>query len=202
MSLTEHLPGNGLVVSALAIILTLVVLRLQDVGPRRAIALDRLRTLVWRLLEGPGRRVLRSGVQRLAAWRGWDDLADWRLGRPLVRDKTGSDDYIVSVDGGLLAVARALWGAGYRWNPMATAKYRRLNGRRQWALLSAAWRESATADTQHHVYIFRGTDGALDIYGHREASVTEPGDHDGGDELVPGDPGDRLPVEVLREARQ
>lgn len=178
----DTLLDHPAVASLLAVALLIAVVYLREVGPRRAIALDQLRTLVWRLVDPVARR----------------------RGRPLTRDKTeATDEYIVSVDAGLLEVARLLWDAGYRWNPLATAKWReRVDGRREWALLSVAYRESAMADDQHHVYIFRGVDGALDVYGHREASVTRPGAHDGGDELVPGDPDERLPVEVLREARQ
>jgi len=182
MTLTDQLLANEILVSALALILTLAILGLQEVGARWAIALDQLRTLVWRLADPVARR----------------------RGRPLTRDKSeATAEYIISVDAGLLSVARTLWNSGYRWNPLSTAKFRERDGqRRQWAVLSVAHRESAAADDQHHVYIFRGADGVLDIYGHREASVVEPAAHDGGDELVPGDPDGRLPVEILREARQ
>jgi hypothetical protein len=49
-----------------------------------------------------------------------------------------------------------------------------------------------SAADQHHVYLFSTGDGQVRIYGHREASVTRPDDHEGGDELVAGDPDNRL----------
>lgn len=170
MTLTETILSTEVLVSALTIILIAALLALRNVGPRRALRFEALRTL---------------------AWRGLDPLARKR-GRPLVRDKsTANDEFVCSVEVPELELAQALWENGYRWNPLSTKKYREIETR-QWSILSAAFRDSVTDDKQHHVYVFRAGGGILDIYAHEEASVTDPTDHDGGDELVPGDPDGRV----------
>jgi len=170
MTFTETILSNELLVSALGIILLGAVIVLRNVVPRRALLFEAVRTIVWRAL---------------------DPIATKR-GRPLVRDKTThNDEFVCAVDVSELQLAKALWGYGYRWNPISTKKYREVESR-QWSVLSAAYRDSVAAEEQHHVYVFRAADGVLDIYAHREASVTDPTEHDGGDELVPGDPDGRV----------
>lgn len=170
MTLTETILSNKLLVSVLTLILLGAVIALRNVGPRRALLFETVRTLTWRAL---------------------DPIATKR-GRPLLRDKTtANDEFVCSVDIAELALARALWAAGYRWNPLSTKKFRDVE-KRQWSVLSAAYRDSVADEEQHHVYVFRAADGVLDIYAHREASVTDPTDHDGGDELVAGDPDGRV----------
>jgi len=110
-----------------------------------------------------------------------------------------SEELIATVDVSLLTLAKALWASGYRWNPLATAKYIVIDGERHWAALSVAYREAPDADTQHHLYLVRGPDGRWQVRGHKEANVTRPDEHDGGDELVPGDPDGRVPT-ALGEA--
>ena len=136
-----------------------------------------------------GSRALSSTV-RGPLWQQFHPLFA-RFDRPLLRDKTGSDDAIATCDASIRAVARALWQADYRWNPLLTKKYRRTTGSRQWATLSLVYHEAPRAEQQHHVYLFGGSDEA-DVYGHREASVTDPDDHEGGDEMVSGDPAGRV----------
>lgn len=166
---------NPLVVVPLSIILAGLLVYLRDVGPQQARRLERIRRFAWPRLD----HVVGSP-------------------RPLVRDKTDSDEVICTVEVDLDQVAAALWDAGYRWNPLSTKKYRVVDGQRQYAALSVAWRSSITAATQHHVYLF-ATDAGVAVWGHQEANVTDVDDHDGGDELVPGDDDGRA-VRALRDA--
>ena len=170
MTLTETILDDPTLVSALGLLLLGLVYYLRTVGPRRALLIEAVRTIVFRLL---------------------DPIAT-RYGRPLVRDKTeDQDEFIATVDISELELARVFWQFDYRYNPISTKKYR-VKERRQWSVLSAAYRDSIGDGEQHHVYVFRDPDGTLDIYGHREASVTNPDAHDGGDELVSGDPAGRV----------
>lgn len=176
--LTDTILDNPVASAALTVVLIVAVAYIREIGPRRAIVGETVRRVV-------------------------QPLADRALGnrvRTLTREKaapSASDEYIVSVssDVGVLELARALWKFGYRWNPISTKKYRVVDGRRQYAILSVALRDGVLADDQHHVYVFRGADGKLDIYGHREANVTHVNEHEGGDEQAAGDPDG-----VLRDA--
>ncbi len=188
MTPTETILSNPIAASLLTILLVLAVVKLQPVGPRRAIALERVRIVAQPLVE----RILHSrGVERLLG-----RLIGRTVDRDLTRDKTeeadpndGGAEYITHYAGGLLALAKALWSYGYRWNPLSTKKYRIVDGGRQYALLSVAYRDGVLDESQHHVYIFRSVDGSgYDVCGHQEANVTDVDDHEGGDELAGGDP--------------
>ncbi len=169
MSVVETLLSNPVVTSALAALFLVLVYVLRGVPLWLARALEHFRRPLWQ----------------------WLHPLFARFDRPLLRDKTGSDDAIATCDTSVRAVARALWRADYRWNPLSTKKYRRTTGSRQWTALSLVYRETLRAEQQHHVYLFGGS-GEVDVYGHREASVTDPGDHEGGDEMVSGDPAGRV----------
>ena len=180
MSITDQILTNPIAASLLPILLVGLVVKLQTVGPRRAIALER------------GRIVAQPLVERILQTRPVAKIVGEV--RPLTREKTAEADpdgaeYITHYAGGLLALATALWDHGYRWNPLSTKKYRVVDGQKQWALLSVVHREGILDESQHHVYVFRSVDGSgYDICGHQEANVTDVDDHEGGDELVPGDP--------------
>lgn len=173
MALADTILSNELLVSVLTIALLGAVLALRNVGPRRALLVEPIRTVVFRLL---------------------DPLARQR-GRPLVRDKTDATEEAQTERLSNVTnqeLAKALWDAGYRWNPIATKKYRDTEHGRQWSFLSVAYRDSVTDGQQHHVYAFRNPDGTVDLYAHREPSITDPEDHHGGNELEAGDPAGRL----------
>ncbi|WP_436933706.1 hypothetical protein [Halovenus marina] len=170
MTLAETILNDPRLVSILGAVLLALVLALRDVGPRRAIALDRLRRALWRLLDPVVRRP--------------------PIGRRLLTDVSERrDEYIATVDVGLLALLRALWDAGLRWNPLSTVKFRtHPDGRRQYGL-SVVYRDSAGAGWQQDVHIFPAADGdGYDVLGHYEPSVTDPDAHVGGDQQVSGDP--------------
>jgi hypothetical protein len=150
--------------------LAAVVVLVRDVDPREALRYEAVRTIVWRLLDPVARK----------------------RGRPLTRNKSGHGEHITTVDACRLETLQALWNEGYRWNPLSTKKYREIDGSKRWAFCSVVWRESVSAADQHHVYLFSTGDGEVEIYGHREASVTRPDDHEGGEELIAGDPDNRL----------
>jgi hypothetical protein len=171
MTLANQILSDPVAVSLLtiALIVILLAVRYYVDNVRQAREYERLRVRLFRLL---------------------DPLARKR-GRPLIRDKTGSGDYIVTADASVGEVTAALWDAGYRWNPTSQVKYRVRHGGREFASLEVAYRDSPVADTQHDVYLF-GAGGVVDVYGHREANVTDPTDHVGGDEQVTGDPTGRV----------
>jgi len=176
MTLAEGILSNPALVALLAIVLMVVAQFVREVGPREAMVYDRFRRVLWRTLDRPLTK----------------------LGRPLLSDKSNADDeYIVTVDGSLVGLLRTLWGAGFRWNPTSTVKFRRVDGTRRFAL-SVVYRDSVDAEDQQDVHIFRNSDGTLDVYGHYEPSVTDPVDHIGGDEQVPGDPKE-IVVDALGE---
>lgn len=177
MTLTEQLLSDPRIVTALGLVLLGAVIALRNVGPRRALLFEPIRTVAFRLLN---------------------PIATKR-GRPLIREKTEDQaEFIATVDASELELAKLLWDGGYRWNPISTKKFRVVESR-QWSILSVAYRDSVADEDQHHVYIFRRGDGLLDVYGHREASITDPDAHDGGDDLVPGDPDNRVAT-ILQQA--
>lgn len=170
MTLEETILSNPIGVALLTIGLILAVAYLRRVGPRQAIALEQLRNIVQPLAE----RRLKDKVRKLTRPKGLPDE---------------SEEYVASVSAGLLRVAKVLWKAGFRWNPISTKKFRILeDGSKQYAVLSVALRESVVAESQLHVYIFPSVSGeGYDLYAHREANNTDPEAHSGGKELVPGD---------------
>jgi len=172
MPLAEIILSNPTLVSALAAVLAAVVWHVRGIGPRQALALDRGRRTLWRLLH---------------------PLAS-RLGRPLLRDKTDADaEFIATVNADRRALLDALWRHGFRWNPTSTVKYRRVDGDRQFAL-SVVHRRRFDADWQQDVHIFNAREGWA-VLGHWEPSVVDPTDHVGGGQQVPGDP-----ESIVREA--
>lgn len=166
MTLAETILTNPVLTALLAIVLLAIAHYVRGVGPRETILLDRFRRVLWRTL---------------------DDVVS-RHGRPLLTDKTNADaEFITTVDGDLLTLLRALWSVGFRWNPLSTVKYRRVDGTRRFAL-SVVYRDTVDAEDQQDVHVFRNGDGTFDVYGHYEPSVTNPADHVGADAQVPGDP--------------
>jgi len=173
MPLAEIILSNPTLVSALAALLGAVLWHVRGIGPRQALALDRGRRALWRLLH---------------------PLAS-RLGRPLLRDKTDADaEFIATVNADRRALLDALWRHGFRWNPTSTLKLRRINGETQYAF-SAALRPSPSSEYQQDIHIFPSSNGSYDVYGHWEPSVVDPTDHVGGGQQVPGDP-----ESIVREA--
>lgn len=166
MSLTDSILSDPTVVSLLAATLLALVWYVRGIGPRQAVALDRLRRPLWRVLDPLARRV----------------------GRPLLIDKTDRDDEdICHVAADRRALLAALWEHGFAWNPLSMVKYRDVDGRRQYAL-SVVHRESPSSPSQQDVHIFPGPRGGWDVYGHSEPSVTDPADHVAGGQQVSGDP--------------
>jgi len=150
------------------------------IGPKQTVQYDRFRRA--------GARLLHPILNRVR-------------GIPLLRDKTGrQDEAIAVVDAGRGELLRALFDAGFGWNPVSRVKFRDLSdGRRQFAL-SLSYVESVDAEFQQDVHIFPspGSRG-YDVYGHWEPSVTEPDAHLGGEHQQPGDP-ERIVRDALDEA--
>lgn len=87
----------------------------------------------------------------------------------------------------------------FQRNLLSTRKYRvPEEGGRQWAVGSWVLDPDDT-DWQLHTIFFPRKGGGTDIYCHREASVTEPSEHDGGDELVRGDPNGQLQYQLATD---
>ena len=197
MALTDQILTNPIAASLLTILIIGLVAKFQTIGPRRAIAAERVRIVVQPLAE----RILHNrAVERLL-----QRLTGRTLERDLTRDKTEVGDpadgaeYITHFADGLVALATVLWSCGYRWNPLSTKKYRIVDDRKQWALLSVVYRDSVLDEEQHHVYVFRSVDGSgFDVCGHQEANVTDVDDHEGGDEQIPGDPKGQLDSTLQR----
>lgn len=145
-------------------------------------------------------RPLLAGVRRLERRLGPED--DWveddrrvifeaadrllrPLGRPTIRN-VGDSDHIASVDASPDAVEELLAEEDYQRNLLSSRKYRdHHNGGRQWAV--GSWvLDPRDQGWQHHVYLFESRDGGTDVYAHREASVRNPDEHHGGDEMERG----------------
>lgn len=167
-------------------------------------------------------RPLQRALLRPAAWCGkrvdwaahsWLDGLRRRLGTsPRVRALTRAvlDDaitpaneaagYVGTVvspqDDVVRWLERRLADAGFHRNATAYLEYRERNGR-QFEHSSWALRSSVTADRQLHVRLYTSSDGTVDVYGHREPSVTAGADHYG----TPNYPtGVRMVRETLEEA--
>jgi hypothetical protein len=119
-----------------------------------------------------------------------------RLGRPTVRAK-GPSDYVCTVPTAVESLER-VFEPVYQRNLLATKKYRERDESTQWAAGSWVHTETYDGDAQHHVYLFSAPGGGTDIYGHREANVTEPARHQHGPQ-VHGDP-DGVLRDTLDEA--
>lgn len=173
-------------------------------------------TLATRLIETfePLLRPLFAGVRRLETLLGPED--DWveddrrvlfeaadsilrPRGRPTIR-AVGDADHVGTVPRSPDAVERVLAEEGYQRNILSSRKYREHHtGGRQWAVGSWVLDPIGDTDDQHHVYLFPSKDGATDVYAHREASVTEPDEHHGGDGMERGVPMGL--IEVLEAAQ-
>lgn len=151
--LVADLLGNELFVIVLAGILAVVIDVANGVGPRRAIAYESARGILFRVVD-PMMRPLGLGA---------------------TREKVASDR-IASLyrDTGLVTLAKHLWAEGFRWNPTSTKKYRTEDDKKVWSLLSVARREDD--GTQTHLYIIREM-GRLVVRGHHEASAANPVEH-------------------------
>lgn len=113
------------------------------------------------------------------------------IGRPTIREK-GTADYVTTAHATPDAIERVFHNAGFQRNLLSTRKYREDHGGgRQWAV--GSWvLDPLDTNWQYHIFLFPSPNGGCDIYGHREASVTEPAAHSGGDELRHGDPNGRV----------
>jgi len=120
-------------------------------------------------------------------------------GRPTIRQK-GREDYITTVSAGLGTIVSVLIGNDYQRNTLSTVKYRSKNGRNQWTCGAWVYDRPNTHD-QHDVYLFHNADGTIDIYGHKEASVRSPSDHNKGKQEH-GDPDHRLSTILARNEVQ
>ena len=174
MALQDQLLSNSAVVSLLVIILAALALLASLVRPFWATRLEQGRGRVWRALDPIVRRPI----------------------RPLVRDKTGHHEYVLTVDCDLDELQQALFDYGFSYNPISTKKCRRnLNGDQEWTVGTWVYRDTLFAAKQHHPYIFSLPRGGLDVHMHREANlIRHPAKHVFDDQSA-GDPDD-----VLREA--
>lgn len=69
---------------------------------------------------------------------------------------------------------------GFRRNPVAYLKYRTRDGTKEYEQGSWAYRREVRSDEQLHVRLFDGTDaGSVDVYAHREPSITRGKEHFG-----------------------
>jgi len=167
----ETLLTDDRLVLALAAVLLGVAIASRYLRPRLARRLETVRGLVWRAVDGVARR----------------------RGRPLIRDKTGDGEYVTTIETTQHHLETALHGAGWRWNPLSTKKYRRVNGERQWSIGTMVWRDGVLAARQLHCYYFYNSDGGIDVYCHDEPSaIARPRAHVGGADQVAGDPDNRL----------
>jgi hypothetical protein len=107
------------------------------------------------------------------------------LGRPLVAEVRDSEQFVtVPIDSD--AVERIV-DDPYQRNGASTRKFRKVNGKRQWADGTYVY-DLPTNERQHHIFFFENGDGTTDIYGHLEQSAeADPYGHvtDGN---VDGDP--------------
>jgi len=109
-----------------------------------------------------------------------------KLGRTTVSEAP-IDDHIMTVEMSGEAFEERISEVFDR-NLFATKKYRVLGDQKQWTGSSWVFKDGHMAETQYHVYYFEGPLGTVDIYAHREANITDPSEHHGGDGLVRGDP--------------
>lgn len=94
-------------------------------------------------------------------------------------------------DGSVQWLERRLADVGFHRNATAYLEYRERDSR-QFEHSSWALRSSVTADSQLHVRLYTSSDGTVDIYGHREPSVTAGADHYGTPDYATG-------VQMVRE---
>ena len=164
MTLAQDLLQNPVVVLLLGVVLESIIQSTKGIGPRRAWAYHHVRRVVWPLAHPLFKR----------------------RGRPLIWDKTDADDeYVATVDVGMVALLKALWSGGFRWNPLSMLKYREFDGTRQYGMSVVKYSGDGW---QQDVHIFRNPNGGLDLLGHWEPAPTDPDDHVGGDEQEDGDP--------------
>jgi hypothetical protein len=181
MSLTETILDQPALVVGLSIVLALIIQHVRGIGYRRAYAYAQLRRVVWPLLDPLARR----GSATISLSGRTVTLP--MPGRPLLRDKTGRDDeHIATVDVSIMALLKALWAYGFRWNPLSTLKYIVVDGSRQYGMSVVYYKPDS--GLQQDVHIVR-VGGEWRLLGHREPDPASPGEHVGGDEQVPGDPG-------------
>jgi hypothetical protein len=110
------------------------------------------------------------------------------LGRPLVQ-RASEQGFVGHVPTSPDAYELRLVERGYQRNLASTRKYRipAGDGGRQWAV--GSWvLDPVEEPWQHHVYLFRGRDGGVDVYAHLEPSVRRPREHVSTDTGVHGDP--------------
>lgn len=135
--------------------------------------------------------VLSLGWIRQKAWRGAHGISDTLFGRSLISDQSDNPGQYVTTTGadvGESDLIVALMDAGAMWNPQSTQKYTTMDDKKSWSIFSLAFRDSMADDEQTHVYAFRRPDGKVDLYSHKEASITDVDDHHNADGVIPGDP--------------
>jgi hypothetical protein len=106
------------------------------------------------------------------------------LGREVTVHVHESLSYVgtVTVDDGNAEEKLEAWleEQGYRRNATAYLKYRMRDGRKEYEQGSWAYRKDVRADEQLHVRLFDGdAAGTVDVYAHREPSVTKGEEHYG-----------------------
>lgn len=116
------------------------------------------------------------------------------LGRPTVQEVTAVE-HITTVPQSPDKVEQLLHPM-YSRNLLSMRKYREFNREaRQWAQGSWVY-DPSWEPWQHHVYVFPAKNGGTAIYGHKESSVRDPGEHLDTSNSVHGDP-DNLLDDVL-----
>jgi hypothetical protein len=107
------------------------------------------------------------------------------LGRKLIHEK-GEADHFCTAEATSDEVETAIFPR-YQRNLTSTRKFRRDEGRRDWADGSFVY-DPENREWQHHVYLFDNDDGTADVYGHKETSAeSDPYGHVM-DPQVHGDP--------------
>jgi len=105
-----------------------------------------------------------------------------RRGRPLIREAKEAD-YVDTLDATPREIVRQV-RPPFQPNLLSTAKYRRLNGGRDWA--HSQWAAYHGDGLQTHLMIYDNGNGRCDIYAHVESDVRSPAAHTDGDQR-PGD---------------
>lgn len=114
-----------------------------------------------------------------------------RLGRPLIRDKTGSDELIAYTDKSTAEIAEALREQGFTTNPISTLKYVDGPENRIYESLTMAYRESLFAEWQTHVFVFDLGDERA-VMSHKEKNLFRyPLKHQQSQYQTAGDPENR-----------
>lgn len=99
------------------------------------------------------------------------------------------DEYLVTLDRPVRAVALAIRDAGFDQHLIAGSIRRETPEGRQWA--HTHWAAQHRDGTQTEAWVFPNHDGTTDVYAHREESVFDPDGHLS-EPYTPGDPAGAL----------